>query len=119
MVMSYTTSPAYHIAVEKKDNYKAAAFSEGHYLHVELAGMTRTTKQPELAKKFMAFVLSEPFQSAMPEGNWMMPAKTPASGLPAAFKDLVQPQKALLYTPEEVQQNRRAFIDIWLNATAR
>lgn len=119
MVMSYTTSPAYHISAEKKDNYKAAAFSEGHYLHVELVGMTRTTKQPELAKKFMAFVLSEPFQSAMPEGNWMMPAKTPASGLPAAFKDLVQPQKALLFTPEEVQQNRRAFTDTWLNATAR
>lgn len=119
MVMSYTTSPAYHIAAEKKDNYKAAPFSEGHYLHVELAGVTRTAKQPELAKKFMAFVLSEPFQSAMPEGNWMMPAKTPASGLPAAFKNLIQPAKALLFTPEEVQQNRRAFTDGWLNATAR
>ncbi|PVE26151.1 thiamine ABC transporter substrate binding subunit [Microvirga sp. KLBC 81] len=119
MVMSYTTSPAYHISAEKKDNYKAAAFAEGHYLHVELAGMTRTSKQPELAKKFMAFVLSEPFQSAMPEGNWMMPAKNPASGLPPSFKDLVQPQKALLFTPEEVQQNRRAFTDTWLNATAR
>ena len=46
MVMSYTTSPAYHISAEKKDNYKAAAFSEGHYLHVELAGMTRTRDQP-------------------------------------------------------------------------
>lgn len=119
MVMSYTTSPAYHIAVEKKTNYKAAIFSEGHYMQVEIAGMTRTTRQPELAKAFMAFVLSEPFQSAMPEGNWMLPAKTPAAGLPAAFKDLPEPQKALLYTPEEVQQNRRAFTDTWLNATAR
>ncbi len=119
MVMSYTTSPAYHIAVEKKNNYKAAIFQEGHYLHVEIAGMTRTTKQPELARKFMAFVLSEPFQSAMPEGNWMMPAKAPAAGLPTAFKDLAQPQKALLFTPEDVQQNRRAFTDVWLNATAR
>lgn len=119
MVLSYTTSPAYHIAAEKKDNYKAAAFSEGHYLHVELAGMTRTTKQPELAKRFMDFVLSEPFQSAMPEGNWMMPAKTPPAGLPAAFQGLVNPSKALHFTPDEVQQNRRAFTDAWLNATAR
>jgi thiamine transport system substrate-binding protein len=119
MVLSYTTSPAYHIAVEKKANYKAAAFAEGHYLQVEIAGMTRTTKQPDLARKFMAFVISEPFQSAMPEGNWMFPAKAPASGLPASFKDLVQPPKALLYTPEDVRQNRRAFTDTWLNATAR
>jgi len=119
MVMSYTTSPAYHVVAEKKDNYKAAAFSEGHYLHVELAGLTRTTKQPDLAKKFVDFVLSEPFQSAMPEGNWMMPAKTPRAGLPAAFQDLVKPGRALLFTPEEVQQNRRAFTDAWLNAAAR
>jgi thiamine transport system substrate-binding protein len=119
MVMSYTTSPAYHIMAEKKENYKAAPFAEGHYLHVELAGMTRTTKQPDLAKKFMDFVLSEPFQSAMPEGNWMIPAKTPQTGLPAAFEGLVKPNKALLFTPEEVQQNRRTFTDAWLNATAR
>jgi thiamine transport system substrate-binding protein len=55
----------------------------------------------------------------MPEGNWMMPAKTPAAGLPEAFKSLVQPSQALLFTPEDVQQNRRAFTDTWLNATAR
>ena len=119
MVLSYTTSPAYHVVAEKKDNYKAAAFTEGHYLHVELAGMTRTTKQPELPGNSGLHPQSEPFQSAMPEGNWMMPAKTPAAGLPAAFKDLVQPSQALLFTPEEVQQNRRAFTDAWLNATAR
>ena len=39
----------------------------------------------------------------------MMPAKMPASGLPAPFKDVVKPATTLLYTPEEVQQNRRAF----------
>jgi thiamine transport system substrate-binding protein len=119
MVFSYSTSPAYHVAVEKKTNYKAASFAEGHYLHVELAGMTRTTKEPEVARRFLAFVLSEPFQSAMPEGNWMFPAKTPAAGLPASFNGLIQPAKALLFTPEEVQRKRRAFTDEWLNATAR
>ncbi|MGO4706905.1 thiamine ABC transporter substrate binding subunit [Microvirga sp. 2MCAF38] len=119
MVMSYTTSPAYHETIEKKTNYKAAPFEEGHYLHVELVGMTNTTKQPDLAKQFMAFVLTEPFQSAIPETNWMMPAKNPPSGPPAVFKDVIQPAKSLLFTPEEVLQNRRAFIDGWLNATSR
>ncbi|WP_230530149.1 thiamine ABC transporter substrate binding subunit [Microvirga roseola] len=119
MVMSYTTSPAYHVIAENKNNYKAAEFEEGHYLHVELSGMTRTTKQPELARKFLAFTVSEQFQSAIPEGNWMMPVKTPAGGLPDAFQNLVKPDEALLFTPEEVQQNRRAFTDTWLNATAR
>jgi thiamine transport system substrate-binding protein len=119
MVLSYSTSPAYHAGAEKKTNYKAAAFAEGNYLHVELAGMTRSAKDPALAKRFLAFVLSEPFQSAIPEGNWMFPAKAPAGGLPASFNGLIQPQKALLIAPEDVQKNRRAITDEWLNATAR
>ena len=119
MVLSYSTSPAYHVGAEKKTNYKAAAFPEGHYLHVELGGMTRTAKEPDLARRFLAFVLSDAFQSAMPEGNWMFPAVMPAGGLPPSFHDLIQPAKALVFTPEEVQRNRRAFIDEWLNATSR
>ncbi|MFP1452650.1 thiamine ABC transporter substrate-binding protein [Escherichia coli] len=50
LVLSYTTSPAYHILEEKKDNYAAANFSEGHYLQVEVAARTAASKQPELAK---------------------------------------------------------------------
>ena len=119
MVLSYSTSPAYHVGTEKKTNYKAAAFTEGHYLHVELAGMTRTAKNPELAKRFLAFVLSDAFQSAMPEGNWMFPAKAPSGGLPPSFAGLIEPAKALIYTPQDVQKNRRAFTDEWLNATAQ
>jgi thiamine transport system substrate-binding protein len=119
MVMSYTTSPAYHSVAEHKDNYRAASFSEGHYLHVELAGMTRASKQPDLARSFLAFVLTEPFQSAIPQTNWMYPAKNPKAGPPAIFKDMVQPRQALLFTPEEVLENRRAFTDGWLNATSR
>ncbi|WP_069879710.1 thiamine ABC transporter substrate binding subunit [Bosea sp. BIWAKO-01] len=119
MVLSYATSPAYHIGAEKKTQYKAARFSEGHYLHVELAGMTRTTRQPELAKRFLAFTLSDAFQSLIPEGNWMMPAKQAAGGLPASFADVIKPERSLLFTPDEVRTQRRAFIDAWLAAASR
>ena len=77
------------------------------------------SKQPELAKKFLSFVLSDAFQTLMPEGNWMMPAKAPQAGLPASFADVIKPQKTLLFTPDEVREKRRAFIDAWLDATAR
>ena len=119
MVLSYATSPAYHLGAEKKTQYKAAPFAEGHYLHVELAGMTRATKQPELAKRFLAFMLSDAFQSLIPEGNWMMPAKLPAAGLPASFAEVIRPEKTLLVAPETVRSQRRAFIDAWLAATSR
>ena len=73
LVLSYTTSPAYHILEEKKDNYAAANFSEGHYLQVEVAARTAASKQPELAQKFLQFMVSPAFQNAIPTGNWMYP----------------------------------------------
>ncbi len=51
LVLSYTTSPAYHIMEEKKDNYAAADFTEGHYMQVEVAGQLATSKQPKLAEE--------------------------------------------------------------------
>ncbi len=55
-MLSYTTSPAYHMIEEKKDNYAAANFAEGHYLQVEVAARTAASKQPELAEKFLKFI---------------------------------------------------------------
>jgi thiamine transport system substrate-binding protein len=49
----------------------------------------------------------------------MFPARTPGTGLPASFKDLIKPPRTLISAPEDVQRQRRAFIDEWLNATAR
>ena len=38
MVLSYTTSPAYHIIAEKTDTLRAPRRSaEGHYMQVEVA----------------------------------------------------------------------------------
>jgi thiamine transport system substrate-binding protein len=119
MVLSYTTSPAYHIAVEQDETKKAAIFSEGHYLQIEVAGMTKATDAPDLAQKFLNFMLTEPFQSAIPEGNWMYPVKEPAGGLPASFEGLGKPEKSLYADPAEVEKNRRAWIDEWLAAMSK
>jgi thiamine transport system substrate-binding protein len=49
----------------------------------------------------------------------MFPAGMTSAALPPAFDQLVKPGKTLLFTPEEVERNRRAWIDEWLNATAK
>ena len=56
MVLSYTTSPAYHLIAENDDTKAAAAFAEGHYLQVEVAAKIASTDQDELADRFMAFI---------------------------------------------------------------
>ena len=119
MVLSYTTSPAYHLIAEQDDSKAAAAFDEGHYLQVEVAGVLANAKQPELARKFMEFVVSEPFQAAIPETNWMYPAKTPAAGLPEGFGTLIQPAKSLLFPAPDAQAVRDAAVEEWRAALAK
>lgn len=116
MVLSYTTSPAYHVIAEKSERYKAAAFSEGHYVQIEVAGLTRTSDDKDLARQFLTFMTGPDFQSIIPETNWMMPAAKTKDPLPAAFDALVKPEKTFLMASDEVAANRKAWIDEWLAA---
>jgi thiamine transport system substrate-binding protein len=119
MVLSYTTSPAYHMIAEDRHDIKAAAFEEGHYLQVEVAAMLATSDRPELARRFMAFVLEPGFQDAIPTGNWMYPAVLPGDGLPDAFDRLITPARTLLLDPARVAAERRRLVDAWLAVMAR
>jgi len=117
MVLSYTTSPAYHLIAEKKTQYAAADFSEGHYLQVEVAGQLKTSKQPQLAQKFMQFILAQPFQQTIPQGNWMYPAV--AGKLPAGFDTLTLPKTTLQYSSQNVASHRSQWISEWQRAVSR
>jgi thiamine transport system substrate-binding protein len=116
MVLSYTTSPAYHMVAENTDRYQAASFAEGHYIQIEVAGLLKNAPEKDLAKSFLSFMLTPGFQDAIPENNWMMPAAATSAPLPEAFSKLVVPTKTFLMSPEEVAKNRKAWIDEWLTA---
>ena len=116
MVLSYTTSPAYHMVAENSDRYQAASFEEGHYIQIEVAGILKNAPEQALAKQFLSFVLTTGFQDAIPDNNWMMPVAATSAPLPDAFSKLVQPSKTFLMSPEEVAKNRKAWIDEWLTA---
>ncbi len=119
MVLSYTTSPAYHLIAEEDDSKAAAVFSEGHYLQIEVAAQLANSDQPDLAQSFLQFVVSDAFQSAIPTTNWMYPAVTPTEGLPAGFETLIQPQKPLLVSPGAAATLRDEALAEWLNALSR
>lgn len=119
MVLSYTSSPAYHRIAEGDDTKAYAAFAEGHYLQVEVAGKLAATDAPELADAFLAFMLSDGFQAVIPETNWMFPAVTPAGGLPEGFGDPVPAERTLYLPPEEAAAVRDAALAEWRDALAR
>ena len=116
MVLSYVTSPAYHMMEEKTDRYQAAEFSEGHYIQIEVAGMLKGSHDPELAKSFLSFMVSPAFQDIIPTTNWMMPAAATTEPLPEAFGKLAKPSKTFLISSDEVAANRKAWVSEWLNA---
>jgi len=118
MVLSYTTSPAYHIIAEKKDNFAAAKFEEGHYQQIEVAGIIASSKNQKLAKQFLSFMLSEKFQSIIPANNWMYPAALSEDKLPEAFKTLIDP-KPLMFNENVVAKMRKEWVKEWLNALAK
>lgn len=119
MVLSYTTSPAYHLIAEEDTSKAAASFDEGHYMQIEVAGKVAGTDQPELADQFLQFIVTDAFQSIIPTTNWMYPAVTPAGGLPDGFETLIQPGKALLVPAGEAQAIRDAALDEWLSALSQ
>jgi len=119
MVLSYTTSPAYHIVAEGDLTKKAAIFPEGHYLMVELAAKLKGTDNPELADAFLAFIMTDTFQNLIPEGNWSLPAALEVSEWPQAFQELPLPEKVLFYSEEEAATLRGVAIEEWRRALSK
>ncbi|ANZ08906.1 thiamine ABC transporter substrate binding subunit [Vibrio parahaemolyticus] len=114
LVLSYTTSPAYHLIAENDSKFATANFSEGHYMQVEVAAKVKGSKNSELADQFMNFILSDEFQSAMPTGNWMYPVTDVE--LPKGFETLSVPSKSLSFSADEVAKMRKFWIREWQSA---
>ena len=119
MVLSYTTSPAYHLIAEQDERFAAARFDEGHYQQIEVAGMIRSSKQKQLARQFLEFMMSEDFQAIIPTTNWMYPAALAQEKLPQEFNQLIDPAPALLLDEKLVEEKRKSWVSEWLDVMSR
>lgn len=90
LVISYTTSPAYQVEYNEGNNFKALSFTDGHVMQVEGAGILKNCKNPEGAKKFVEFLISEEAQKIIPVTQWMYPANGMVK-LPESYKDVILP----------------------------
>lgn len=116
-VLSYTSSPAYHIVEEGDASKVAPIFTEGHYLQVEVAARLASSDQPALADSFLAFLLTDQAQAIIARTNWMYPARDVA--LPEGFAALPRPDKTLFLPPAEVATTADAAIAEWQAALSR
>jgi len=116
-VLSYNTSPAYHVVTENKTQYRAALFEEGHIAQLEVAAITRTSSNKALAQQFLKFLISKEAQTVIPTTNWMLPVIDGVE-LPPIFSELIIP-KRIGFTPNEVAEQRTGWLKEWRSTAAR
>ena len=101
LVLSYTTSPGYHLEYENSERYRAAIFIDGHPIQIEGAGLLETSKNKDNAKKFLDFMLTPDFQSIIPLTNWMYPVID--IPLPDCFR--INPKSSIALRPPPVTES--------------
>ncbi len=119
LVLSYTTSPAYHIIAEGDLTKKAAIFPEGHYFMAETVGRIAGTDVPDLADAFLAWVMTPDFQRMIPTANWSLPSALPQDQWPEGWADLPLPDRVLFYSEDEAEAIRAEAIEEWRAALSQ
>ena len=101
LVISYTTSPAYHVEYEDTRRYKALIFDEGHAYQIEGAGVVNNALNEKGAKAFMDFLISKEAQDLIPLLQWMYPVNSEVV-LPPSFDAAPKAGKNLSADPQKV-----------------
>ena len=118
MVLSYTTSPAYHAEYEDTDRYRSAVFTSGHYMQIEGIGIVKNSKNRLLAEKFIDFLLENEAQQEIPLTNWMYPVRQDVY-LPESFKLAPKPMQSLILESAKIETNLDSWIEDWTDAVTK
>ncbi|GAB1457691.1 thiamine ABC transporter substrate-binding protein [Spirochaetota bacterium] len=110
LVISYTTSAAYHAEFETAGRYRALEFNEGHPVQIEGAGITKGARHRKAAEAFIDFMLTNDFQAALPLTNWMYPVM-PGVVMPESYAGSPKPAKVLSFDPSRLDAAVKASLD--------
>lgn len=113
LVISYTTSPVYHVMWEDTTRYQALLFSDGHEATIEAAGIVKGTKHRAEAEAFIDYLLSKA-QIDLANANSMYPVNTTIT-LPAAYDYAPVPEKIFTGSADKAS----ALLDIWTEAVVK
>ncbi len=116
IVLSYTTSPVYHVMNENTDRYEALIFPEGHEATIEGMGIIKGTDKREEAEAFIDFMLTEG-QLPTAIANSMYPVNTTIE-LPPAFD--YAPKPDTMFQSTDIPHSKRdEIITRWAQEMSR
>ncbi len=121
--MSYTTSPPADVLYATDGRTEPTSVNlnleGGVFRQIEFVGVLKGAQNPELAQKFIDFMLSQSFQADMPLQMFVYPA-VPETPLPDLFTQFAeQPTVASQLDAAAIDANREQWIEAWTNAMLR
>lgn len=117
LVISYTTSPVYHVMWEESTRYQVALFDEGHSSTIETIALLKSSKNKAAAKQFIDYILNEA-QETIATTNIMYPSNSTAK-LPDAYQWAPKPDKSLTLEYHEIEANLDTWLDEWTQTMSK
>lgn len=123
IVVSYGSSPPAEVYFAEETPQEAptgvVASDESCFRQIEFVGILRGTEKEELARAWVDFMLSVPFQEDMPLNMFVYPVNENAE-LPEVFVEhLVRPDETAEVPPDDIAANRGAWIEAWTATVLR
>ncbi len=123
IVVSYASSPpaaVYYAETTLSEAPTAAVVSDGNaFRQIEFVGILEGAKEPDLARKFVDFMLDTRFQEDIPLQMFVFPANARAR-LPEVFvRHAVVAEKPAVVDPKAIESKRNAWIEAWTDAVLR
>ena len=124
IVVSYASSPAAEVfySETKLDDAPTAnlLLPGSSFLQIEGVAVLRGAKNPDLARKFVDFMLTSPVQSDIPTQMWVYPVM-PNITLNAAYRFADQPtgQQISALQPQTINANSARWLDNWTRVVQR
>ncbi len=118
VVVSYATSPAYELynapAPRPTTPPTGNIIPEGSsFRQIEYVGILNGAKEPDLARRFVDFMLSEAFQADIPLQMWVYPTRRGVA-IPEIFRTFAPvPAVPASIEPSVIDANRETWIKAW------
>jgi len=123
IVVSYASSPPVEVHFSEEPFEEAptgVVVGDGScFRQIEFVGVLKNAQNPDLAREWVDFMLSETFQEDIPLHMFVFPTNENAE-LPDVFVDFaVIPENPVSLDYTAIETNRESWIDAWTETTLR
>jgi thiamine transport system substrate-binding protein len=121
IVVSYASSPPAEVIFRdpRPEEAPTAVIEDSCFSQIELAGVLRGARNEDGARELIDFMLSERFQEDIPLNMFVFPVNREAELPPEFVEHALVPESPLALPPEEIEENRDAWVDEWTRIVVR